>query len=164
MILESLPTRQQNLPKMRLGSLPRQKPSGEPHLPEEYNFVEEEEVPPLLGETYPEEVINGVFDNHIIVGMDVVVRTKSKEKRPWVGRVLEILPDQMFKIHWFGRRGRGNKFYALNNADGSAYTSILETSVVMMWEVCESKQENSFILSPVWLKRIAEEYAKYDDA
>ena len=83
--MESLPTRQQNLPKMRLGSLPRQKLSGEPHLPNGYNFVEEEEVPPLLGETYPEEVINGVFDHHIIVGSVLWLGRKVKRNGHGLG-------------------------------------------------------------------------------
>ena len=162
--LESLPAKQHNLPKMRLETLPKMKINGEPQLPDEYEFVEENDVPPLIGEKYPEEVIDGDFDNNIIVGMDVVVYTKSKEKRPWVGRVLEIIAGKRFRIQWFGRRGRGHKFYALTNADGSAYSTILETSMVMLWEICEAKQENSFILSPVWIKNIAKEYAKYDDA
>ena len=50
----------------------------------------------------------------------------------------------------------------MNNADGSPYATILDTSVVMFWEICEAKQESSFILSHVWMKKIAEEYAKYD--
>ena len=159
--LESLPARQNNLPKMRLETLPKMA-NNQPQLPDEYEFVEETEIPQLIGEQYPEEVVDGVFDNNIIVGMDVVVYTLSTEKRPWVGRVLEVLRDKKFKIQWFGRKGRGNKFYALNNADGSPYVTVLDTSVVMFWEICEAKQESSFILSPVWMKKIAEEYAKYD--
>ena len=146
---------------MRLETLPKMTNS-QPLLPDEYEFVEETEIPPLIGEQYPEEVVDGVFDNNIIVGMDVVVYTLSTDKRPWVGRVLEVLRDKKFRIQWFGRKGRGNKFYALNNADGSPYVTILETSVVMFWEICEAKQESSFILSHVWMKKIAEEYAKYD--
>ena len=120
--LESLPVRQHNLPKMRLETLPKMRIT-EPRLPDEYEFVEESEIPQLIGEKYPEEALDGVFDNNIIVGMDVVVYTKSQEKRPWVGRVLEVLEGKKFKIHWFGRRGRGNKCHAFSKSDRSEILS-----------------------------------------
>jgi hypothetical protein len=162
--LESLPRRQHNLPKLRLEMLPKMSTaSDEPQLPDEYEFVEENEVPPLIGDVYHEDAEDGVFENNVICGMDVVVYTESKEKRPWCGRVLEILAGNQFVIQWFGRRGKGNKFHALTNRDGSAYSTELEMSVVMFWEICESKQENSFILSHVWMNKIMLEYAKYDD-
>ena len=162
--LESLPGKQHNLPKMRLETLPRMIAAPEPDLPDEYEFVEENELPPLIGDVYHEEAEDGSFDTNIVVGMDVIVYTQSQEKRPWCGRVLEIMPRNLFRIQWFGRRGRGNKFHAQTNKDGTPYTTVLETSMVMFWEICEAKQENSFILSHVWMKKVLEEYAKYDDA
>ena len=161
--LESLPGKQNNLPKMRLETLPKMNNS-DPQLPDEYEFVEENEVAPLIGDIFHEEAIDGVFESNIIVGMDVVVYTKTLSKRPWVGRVLEILSKKRFRIQWFGRKGRGNKFYAQTNADGSPYSTVLDTSMVMYWEICEAKQDTSFILSHVWMKKIAEEYCKYDQS
>ena len=76
---------------MRLEIMPKiQKPEGGPQLPDEYEFVEENEVPPLMGDVYQEEAVDSAFENNVIVGMDVVVYTQSLEKRPWCGRVLEI--------------------------------------------------------------------------
>ena len=162
--LESLPAKQNNLPKLRLETLPKLSASAEAVLPDEYEFVEENEVPPLLGEVFPVEAEESCFDGNVVIGMDVVVYTQSKEKRPWFGRVLEIIPRRQFKIQWFGRRGKSNKFYALTNKDGTAYATVLETSVVMFWEICEAKQENSFILSHMWMKIILQEYNKYDES
>ena len=108
--------------------------------------------------------MEGIFDINIFVGMDVIVYTKSRDldRRPWCGRVLEILPGNKFKLQWFTRTGRSNKFHASSNKDGSAYTTVLETSVVIFWEICEAKYESNFILSPVWMKKILVEYSKYD--
>ena len=162
--LESLPVKQHTLPKMRLETLPRMKVTENPQLPDEYEFVEEDEVPPLIGDVYQEDAVISVFENNVILGMDIIVYTRSKEKRPWCGRVIEILPEKhRFRIQWFGRRGKGLKFHALTNPDGSAYSTELDNSVVMFWEICESKQEGSFMLSHVWLNRIMEEYEKYDE-
>ena len=161
--LESLPAKQNNLPKMRLETLPKLSTSVEAVLPDEYEFVEENEIPPLMGDIFHVDAEESCFDANVVIGMDVIVYTKSKEKRPWCGRVLELIPLNQFRIQWYGRRGKANKFYALTNKDGTAYTTVLETSVVMFWEICEGKMENSFILSHLWMKRILEEYAKYDD-
>ena len=116
-----------------------------------------------MGDIFHVDAEESCFDANVVIGMDVIVYTKSKEKRPWCGRVLELIPLNQFRIQWYGRRGKANKFYALTNKDGTAYTTVLETSVVMFWEICEGKMENSFILSHLWMKRILEEYAKYDD-
>ena len=147
---------------MRLDTWPKMRSDPDPILPDEYDFVDETEIPPLIGDIYPEEAVEGTFDVSVVVGMDVIVYTRSRERRPWCGRVLEILPGNTFKIQWFSRRGRSNKFYASTNKDGSAYTTVLESTVVMFWEICEAKQESSFILSPVWMKKILDEYSKYD--
>ena len=161
--LESLPARQNNLPKMRLDTLPKMRSDPDPILPDEYDFVDETEIPPLRGDIYLEDAVEDNFDINIVVGMDVIVYTRSKERRPWCGRVLETLPGNHFMIQWFSRRGRSNKFHASTNKDGTAYTTVLATSVVMFWEICEAKHESSFILSPVWMKKILDEYSKYDD-
>ena len=160
--LEHLPLQQASLPSMHLDSLPVQSQLTDVHLPDEYQFVEEEEVPPLHGEIYQEEARENIFQNYVMSGMDVVVYTACTEDRPWCGRVLEVLLEGQFKIHWFARSGKGNKYRALMNRDGSAYTSVLSTSVVMYWEICEAKQKDSFIMSPTWLKKVMEEYARYD--
>ena len=97
--LESLPRKQHNLPKLRLEMLQGIRTGrDDPELPDEYEFVEEKEEPPLLGDVYHEDAEDGVFENNVICGMDVVVYTESKEKRPWCGRVLEILSGDRFVL------------------------------------------------------------------
>jgi hypothetical protein len=165
--LESLPSRKDQLLKMNIAELPKQPTELRPVLPEHFaQFVTESEVPELRGEVYPEKVAEGDFNAEIVVGADVVIYTKSKSNRPWVGRVVRILPGQMFTVHWYQRRSRGNTFYALVKSDGSPVQSEQSNEVVMFWHISEagSRTEDSFQLSYYWLEKIRQEYLEHDAA
>ena len=104
-----------------------------------------------------------MFNSCIEVGLDVAVYTKSRLDRPWLGRVLTILENQKFVIHWFRRHGKSSKFHAMANPDGTPYVSELEFGNVMMWNISVQKIENSFHVTPYRLAQIGGEYKKYDD-
>lgn len=157
--LESLPRRRPNLPTMKLLELPKQEKQI-PDLPEGLPDLDQE-VPDLVGEVFPAELEESDFSNSIVVDMDVVVYTKSKS-RPWVGRVVEVLPNGKFILQWFSRRSRSKTFYAMLNKDGSKFVSEEECDAVMLWEMSIDKTETSFVLTEYWLKKIQEEYENHD--
>ena len=159
--LESLPSKRLNLPKMKLAELPKQVREPEPELPQEYQFVADTEIPELEGDIITEDIDEGVFDEEVMINMDVVCYTKSKRSRPWVGRITDILPDKKFRINWFTRRGRRNEFVSLQE-NGNPSTSIQENACVLLWGFTEEKTADSFKISNYWLTAIQNEYKKHD--
>ena len=165
--LESLPARSNNLLKMRISDLPRQLPEKEAELPEHVaQFVVEHVVPDLRGDILPEVIAEGDFNTEIVEGADIVVYTRSKSNRPWVGRVERIHPAGKFSVHWYQRRSRGNTWYAVVRSDGSPVLSEQNNEVVMYWHISESgtRTDDSFQLSHYWLEKIKQEYAEHDAA
>ena len=163
--LESLPKQRDNLMKMDIRELPRQSADAIPALPEHFaRVVQETEVPQLRGQIIPEEVTEGDFDTEIVEGSDVVVYTKSKTNRPWLGRILRILPEGKFIMHWYQRRSRGNTFYAMVKPDGSPVLSEQTNEVVMGWHISEdgTRKENSFQLSYYTMEKINQDYLDHD--
>ena len=159
--LEGLPKKQKNLPKMRITDLPKLSlTTPEVKLPDEYEFVinDKQNLPEISGKVCE----FGLFDTVIKIGLDIVVYTKSKVGRPWVGRVKEIFHDKTFAIEWFDRQGKSSIFRAMKNSDNSAYTSKLDNDVVMFWDISHQRTSDSFHLSPHWLNKVATEYEKYD--
>ena len=75
----------------------------------------------IIGHLCDEAVEEGRAEE-ICPGVDVVIYTKSKIKRPWVGRVHEMLPGDKFMIQWYIREGRRKKFNAMINPDGTPAT------------------------------------------
>ena len=157
--LESLPRKSPNLPTMKILDFPKQEkdapasPGGLPDL--------NQDVPDLVGEVFPAELEESDFSSSILVGMDVVLYTKSKN-RPWLGRVVEILEDGRFILQWFSRRSRSKTFYAMSNSDGSKFVSEEDCDAVMLWEMTTEKTETSFVLTEYWLNKIKEEYLAHD--
>ena len=161
--LESLPRRSESFPKMQLLELPKQ--SLEVLQVPEYLLEEEEQGNELTGDLYDEEVTEGDLDSEICVGMDLCVYTIEQRGRPLVGRVLEILEDKKFLIHWFSRKtSRSKKFEALSDKDGSRSISEMENGSVMFWQMSENRTQTSFTLSNFWLQDIAREYELLDGA
>ena len=158
--LEALPRMRNNLPPMKLLDLPKLPGHVTPVLPDHYEFVAEKpyDLPELVGQVCEVDL----FDEHIQEGVDVVVYTKSKVGRPWVGRVQEILPGQKFVIHWYDRQGKSLKFHQMMKSKKEPYLSKLPNSSVMFWSVFVNRTETSFQLTPYWLTKIAKEYEKYD--
>ena len=159
--LEGLPRRSESFPKMNLIQLPKQ--LQEVLQVPEYLLDKEDEGTELTGDLYQEEVAEGDLDSEIAAGMDLCVYTTEKQGRPWVGRVLELLEDKRFLIHWFTRKtSRSKKFEALFNRDGSRNISEMENGSVMIWQMSENRTQTSFTLSNFWLEDIAREYDVLD--
>ena len=157
--LESLPRKRASLQCMQILDLPKQSKDATPAsnvLPDL-----EKDVPDLVGELFPAELLESNFSSSILVGMDVVVYTKYKN-RPWVGRVDKIFPESRFSLHWYSRRSRSKTFYAMFNSDGSKFVSEEDCDSVMLWEMTTNKTETSFVLDDFWLKKIQEEYTAHD--
>ena len=168
--LESLPGRQEGLLKMKIAEFPTQVEDVPPAIPDYLGHLLEDGrdgVPQLRGEMYPDYVREGNFDREAAVGADVVVYTREKVNRPWVGRVVEVLADNKFTLQWYHRRGgRRNTFHAMVNRDGSPILSTQDIAVVMYWHISEaqSKSDSSFRLSPYWLEQIQRDYTLHDEA
>ena len=165
--LESLPSRKNNLLKMKIDEFPEQSstqdhPSVPQHLEQYFN---EDELPEIRGEIYCNmTATNTEFSNNVPVNTDVVVYTRSKHNRPWVGRVVKHLSGGKFTIHWYKRRGRGNHFEAMNNFDGSPVLSDQENEVVMYWHIADqdSITDTSFQIPLLWLEKLKQEYVDHD--
>ena len=159
--LESLPRKMKNLPTMKILSLPKAVSDPAPSLPDEYSFVMDEMndlPPPLVGHVC--EI--GLFDDNVKVGSDVVVYTKTLAGRPWTGRITEILPQKRFMINWYERVGKSLKFRSMFRSKNELYTTEIENSSVMFWDMSSHKTDRRFHLSSSWLERITEEYIMYD--
>ena len=160
--LRQLPKR--NLPSMKILDLPRQLPDLPLTIPDNLSKHDDHADPPeLLGERHVPFVEESNFQQDVDVGMDVAIRSISKAKRPWVGRVSSIISPENFEIQWFQRKSRNRTFFAMMNSDGSPYTSICSFQCVMFWEMSTNKTANSFDLSEYWIKRISHEYDLHDE-
>ena len=159
--LEKKPHRQKNLPPMKILELPKQQNSEQISIPAIDEL--EDDLPELGGEEFPSELNEGDFESEVVKNMDLVLYTERTVGRPWVGRVLEVLQDSCFILHWFGRKSRGNTFHALYNKDKTAYTSKQSCSSVMLWEMGIEKEEKSFRLTNKTMEKIMSEYAYYDN-
>ena len=159
--IESLPNRSESFPKMKLEDMPRQELEVL-QVPENL-LDEEDEGMELTGDKYPESVDEGDLDSDISVGMDICIYTDECRGRPWVGRVLELLENKRFLVHWFSRKTiRSKTFYALTSSDGSPSTAELENGTVMFWQMSENRTRTSFTLNSFWLENIEREYQKLD--
>ena len=159
--LERTPKMMHNLPPMKITELPRLSPQVPAALPDEFDFVEDtrEGLPNIQGNVCEE----GLFNENIKVGVDVVVYTKSTVSRPWVGRVAEIFGNLKFSVHWYDRQGKTSKFRAMMKDDNTPYSSVLDNSTVMFWDISVERSHNSFHLTPYWLGKVKKEYAKCDE-
>ena len=159
--LEGLPRRTENLEKMKLLDLPKQAQSTPTVVPD--HLIQVDDHQELSGATYPEDANEGVFGEELAVGMDVVVYTEEQQGRPWVGRIVKLLENGNFLLHWYVRKTtRSKTFSALINPDGSPSLSELESGMAMLWCMSENRREDSFTLSAYWLETIKREYETLD--
>ena len=157
--LENTERRQKFLPTMDLEKYPKSTAYQIPPLPD--SLAEHLEGPEIRGNVLDEAVVEGSLDD-ISVGDDVVVYTRLLSKRPWVGRVSKLLPDEKFEIHWFVKEGKRKIFNALMNSDGSKSLDVLGLDVIMFSNMSERKQEKSFFLSNYWLEVFDANYKEID--
>ena len=164
-MLENLPKRIDNLPKMNLQSLPRQTMGPIPTYPSYLKpFLDKTGERELYGQECIEEPVDGDFHDEIQVDMDVVVYSETKAKRPWVGRVRQLLKgSREFEIQWYERKNKGLTFYPSVNKDGTPLLSIVSMDSVMFWEFTEKNDsDNSFKIGQERLAKIMDDYKSHD--
>ena len=160
--LECLPNRAAELEKMSLESLPKQY-EVVPTVPD--HLIAANDIPPLRGDLYPEEIEDGHLEDEVTINMDVCVFTTDQRWRPWLGRIVKILANRRFVLQWYARKStRSLVFKAMTLPDGSPSLAELENETVMFWMCSEpqSRTADSFSLSPYWLETIMLEYSEMD--
>ena len=145
-ILEGLPAKREGLPRMDLCELPTRSNS-EPKSSEV-----EEDHRQVQGTFYEDIVEEGDLEKEICVNMDVCVYTVQKRRRPWVGRVITLKGRENFVINWYEKdpSTKCGKYVSMKNEDGTLYTSEMDLATVMLWSFTVDRQENSFVITPVW--------------
>ena len=159
--LQSLPGKMDNLKKMKLEELPKQSVINLAPTPDYLRDAALSVENTLSGDVYDEEPLEGDL-SEVGVGSDVCVYTENQKGRPWVGRVVELLANKQFIIHWFCRVGRSMVFEAMREPDGSPALSTIELDSIMFWEMSVKRSEDKFSLPSYWLETIKMEYAKLD--
>ena len=161
--LDNLPRKSLNYGPMLIGNLPSQRPVNVAVPP---SLSKSTDTPPIRGELYPEEPVEGEIGEEACVDLDVCVYTKEIESRPWVGRIVKILQDKKFLLQWYKRKSiRSSVFCAMVNKDGSPNITELDNQMVMFWNVSEpqSRKSDCFSISPHLLKTIMQEYKEMDE-
>ena len=160
--LESLPLKQELLPKMDLKALPVQ----QPQIPSQHitQVLEEEEpLQEIMGDFYSDNCEQGDIVSELFTGVDVCMYTTSKRSRPWVGRVVEVKKSNQFTPHWYGRSSnKSNTFKALYNDDCSPYIEMHNMDSVMFWAFAEDKTDSSFVISNYWMECVKHQYINND--
>ena len=118
----------------------------------------------IQGTFFEEIVEEGDLEKEICVNMDVCVYTVQKRKRPWVGRVISLENRDNFVINWYERdsSSKCGRFIAMKNDNGTLYTSKMDLATVMLWSFTADREENSFVITPVWQDCLKKEYTKID--
>jgi hypothetical protein len=162
--LEKLPMQAESLQKMNICDLRPQDSDILTKLPQHFaHLSQDEEIPDLEGETFPEELDEAYFQEDVKEGVDVLIYTRTKLGRPWLGRVLRKIDQANFTIQWYEKRkGNLNKFYASKQADGTPYTSDLETGTVILWNFSSRIDDESFSVNHFFLNKFKEEYCRHD--
>ena len=161
--LESLPLKVDSMRRMDLSRLPRQD-NQEPVTGGDID--EEENGRQIRGTFFEDQVDDGDLEEEMAVDLDVCVYTKSKIKRPWVGRVTAVVDRESFVMNWFEKEAgdKGGKYIAMKNEDGSLYVTELDVSSVMFWAFTESRGEESFVISAYWQDCLRRKYREMDEA
>ena len=164
--IEKIPTRTDKLKKMKLMEIPTQAKDIPKSLPAHFSHLSQEEIiPDLEGEVFPESLDEADFEEDVKEGLDVLVYSKSKKGRPWCGRVVKIMQNHQFLIHWFARqKGNSNTFVATYNSDETPYTTELDTATVILWNFSSKIDETSFHVNNYFLLKFKEEYCRHDSS
>jgi len=160
--LESSVRNSSCLKKLKLLDFPTQNPSEDVEVPDYLQNTLPSDC--LSGEYYLEEPDEGYLDE-ISEGSDVCVYTLSKRGRPWVGRVVQILPSSKFMIKWFVKSNssvRGGCIFRAMPTSDDQNISEIDRESIMFWHLAEQREEDSFFLSKYWLEVMKREYESLD--
>jgi hypothetical protein len=162
-VLENLPKKRNNLPKMKLYELPKQMSSLKPVLPSYLEQFQSHETRELVGTKHVEDPEESSFVTEVKENMDVAIFTLQKSTRPWLGRVVSVMPGgKDFLIQWYKRKNKSLVFHASVNNNGTPFTSVMSTDSVMLWNFSDNRSVTSFELSQEWFNRIMKEYCDHD--
>ena len=162
-VLEDIP-KKENFPKMRLSNLPKQERNVRvPDVPSYLVPFQSNEVRELSGSKHVQEPEASVFETEVRPGMDILLYTRQKATRPWLGKVLSISPGgKTFSLQWYKRKSRALVFHASVTPDGSPFTATMSTDSVMLWNFADNKTVDSFDVSPEWYEKILKSYSDHD--
>ena len=162
--LEKLQIRAEGFRKMKIQDLKQQDPNTCTVLPQHFAHLGQEEViPDLEGDTFPEVLDEADFKEDNKEGVDVLIYTRTKHNRPWLGQIVKKLSNQTFTIQWYERRkGNMNVFHASTEPDGKPYTSDLDVETVILWNFSTRIDDNSFSVNDFFLNKFKEEYCRHD--
>ena len=163
-MIENLPKKSLNLPKMRLLELPQQvRDPSPPVLPSFLESLQPSENRVLAGSKHVMEPETSIFQSDIQPNMDVALYTRQKSTRPWLGRVISVLAGgQDFVVRWFKKKSRSTVYQASSNPNGTPFTSTMSADSVMLWNFSDNKTENSFEVSSEWFEKIMKHYHDHD--
>ena len=90
---------------MIISDLHYQDPNQQIHLPQQFSHHDkDEDISDLEGETFPEEHDEADFDEDVKEGIDVLMYTRMKLTRPWVGCVVGKKDTSTFTIKWYEKK------------------------------------------------------------
>jgi len=134
--------------------------------------VEDIEIPPeiplkepTLKATFHQPDFRDFSIDDLVKDCSVVLYSKSKSTRPWIGFFVERCEDQScIKVQWLKK----HKFYSLDNLmDGSPYISVVEVETVKFSHVMLNVSHSNDRLGPYFFDReskklIADAYIERD--
>jgi hypothetical protein len=117
----------------------------------------------LVGTKHVEDPEESSFVTEVKEEMDVAIFTLQKSTRPWLGRVVSVMPGgKDFLIQWYKRKSKSLVFHASVNNNGTPFTSVMSSDSVMLWNFSDNRSVSSFELSQEWFNRIVKEYCDHD--
>ena len=154
--LEKLPIQAKSFKKMEIHDLSPLDSNIPTSLPQYFaHLSQDEDIPDHEGEKFPDVLEEADFQEDNREGVDVLIYTRTKIGRPWLGRVLRKIDNTQFTIQWYDRRkGDENTFFALENPDGTPYTSDLDTGLVSSGTSVAGLMMQALLLIPFsWTER-----------
>ena len=152
-----------NYPPMNITLLPKQNVDLLPSVPNYIQAHFDSGCRELKGRRNMQEPMISDFRNDIKIGTSVVIYTKTKSNRPWVGVVKQIFPcEGKFEVHWYKKKNKLLSFEASYRQDGIPYTEIMSTDTVMLWSFAHDITEHSFCISKELFQRILSMYKDHD--
>ena len=159
---QKLERERKGLKTLSLSDLPRYK---SPPSPDPSGLAIKPQVKPtsMWGTFYPEEVLEGNVVSDAKIGLDVIIYTRSKATRPWVGVITDISSSkQTYTVRWFKRAPGGGVRFKEDLTDGTAYCSEVDAASVMLYSVADHLDNGDLDLSD-WYKKVMETYLEHDD-
>ena len=91
----------------------------------------------------------------------MAVFTREFETRPWLGRVIERVDRNLFKVHWFEKQGVGN-YVPTFGEDSKPYCSVLENESVISWGFSEMTSDEKMSVNRVMMEQKMSVYRAHD--